>query len=166
LCARLRRGTRLLVLSVLLLAGVGAVGQAVGWVLLTTTLGPTAYLLIAHPQTEAARVRSSVLGHACATACGLTCLAAFGLWRHSSVVEQRHGTWRQTGAQALAVGMTLLLLVLVNAHHPPAASTALLIASGVARPGPPLYGMLTGIALLIAAASLLSHTAVMAASKE
>ncbi|WSR61341.1 HPP family protein [Streptomyces sp. NBC_01198] len=134
--------------------------------LLTTTLGPTAYLLLAHPQTEAAQIRRSVLGHAGATVCGLACLAVFGLWRHPSIIEQQHDTWRQIGAQALAVGLTLLVLVLLNAHHPPAASTALLIASGVARPGPPLYGMLTGIALIIAAATLLSRVSATATGQD
>ncbi|WP_306192745.1 HPP family protein [Streptomyces sp. MK5] len=155
--ARLRSGGKLFVLAAALLAGVGAVGQPVGWILLTTTLGPTAYLLLAHPQTEAARLRCCLLGHACATASGLGCLAAFGLWHYPSVIEGQHGTWRQIIAQALAVGLTLLLLVLLDAHHPPAASTALLIASGLARPGPPLYGMLTGLALLFAGVALLSR---------
>ncbi|MFD8965595.1 HPP family protein [Streptomyces sp. NPDC059568] len=155
--ARLRTGARLFLLSATALVIVGAIGQAVGWVLLTTTLGPTAYILLAHPHTEAAQVRSSVLGHTCATASGLLCLAAFGLWPYPSTVGQRTDSWHQIGAEALAVGLTLFLLVLLNAHHPPAAATALLITSGIARPGPPLYGMLTGLALLIAAAALLSH---------
>ncbi len=155
--ARLRTGVRLFVLSAAALVVVGAVGRTLEWVLLTTTLGPTAYILLAHPHTEAAQVRSSVLGHTCATASGLLCLAVFGLWRYPSVAEQRTDTWRQIGAQALAVGLTLFLLVLLNAHHPPAAATALLITSGIARPGPPLYGMLTGLALLITAAALLSR---------
>ncbi|MFJ9210021.1 HPP family protein [Streptomyces sp. NPDC102264] len=155
--ARLRTGVRLFVLSAAALVVVGAVGRTLEWVLLTTTLGPTAYILLAHPHTEAAQVRSSVLGHTCATASGLLCLAVFGLWRYPSIAEQRTDTWRQIGAQALAVGLTLFLLVLLNAHHPPAAATALLITSGIARPGPLLYGMLTGLALLITAAALLSH---------
>ncbi|MET8965869.1 HPP family protein [Streptomyces sp. NPDC004074] len=155
--ARLRSGSRLFVLAGALLAGVGVVGQSVGWVLLTTTLGPTAYLLLAHPQTESAQLRCCLLGHACATVSGLACLAAFGLWHNPPTIEQPHGTWRQIAAQALAVALTLLLLVLLDAHHPPAASTALLIASGLARPGPPLYGMLTGLVLLFVGVALLSR---------
>lgn len=155
--ARLRTGTRLLVLSAVALVAVGAVGQGIEWMLLTTTLGPTAYILLAHPHTEAAQVRSSVIGHTGAAACGLACLAAFGLWDQQSTAARESDTWRQIGAQALAVGVTLFLLVVLKAHHPPAAATALLITSGIARPGPPLYGMLTGLALLIAAAAVLSR---------
>ncbi|MFH8811643.1 HPP family protein [Streptomyces hygroscopicus] len=150
-------GRRLFLTSAVLLAVVGAVGQGAGWVLLTTTLGPTAYMLLAQPESEAARLRNSSLGHATATACGLACLAVFGLWQQPSVVEQKRDTWSQIGAQALAVGLTVLLLELFRAQHPPAAATALLITSGIARPGPPLYGMLTGLALLIACAALLAR---------
>ncbi|WP_245738457.1 HPP family protein [Streptomyces sparsogenes] len=149
-------GRRLFLTSAALLAAMGAIGQGAGWIMLTTTLGPTAYVLLAHPESEAARLRNSSLGHAAATACGLACLAVFGLWQHPSVVEQKHDTWPQIGAQALAVGLTLLLLELLEAQHPPAAATALLITSGIARPGPPLYGMLTGLALLIAGAALIA----------
>ncbi|MET8637629.1 HPP family protein [Streptomyces sp. NPDC004680] len=154
---RLRSGARLLALAVALIAGVGAVGQAIGWVLLTTTIGPTAYLLLVHPQSESARLRCCLLGHACATASGLVCLAAFGLWHHPSAIELHRDNWRQIAAQTLAVGMTILLLVLLNANHPPAASTALLIASGLARPGPPLYGMLTGLVLLFVGVAVVSR---------
>ncbi len=157
--ARLVAGARLFFLSAFLLAGIGAFGRVVGWVALTTTLGPTAYLLLAHPGSVGARLRSAVLAHASAVAAGLACLAAFGLWDHPSIVVQNHDTARQIGAQALAVGLTLFLLEMLDAHHPPAAATALLITSGISRPGPPLYGMLTGLALVLAIAPLLARAA-------
>ncbi|WP_073947390.1 HPP family protein [Streptomyces kebangsaanensis] len=153
---RLGGGLRLLVLSALLLAGVGAVGRLVGWIVLTTTLGPTAYLLLAHPRSVSARLRSAVTGHALAVAVGLACLAVFGLWTHPSTAAEQHDTGAQIGAQALSVGLTLFLLHVCEAHHPPAAATTLLITSGISRPGPPLYGMLTGLALVLVIAPLMS----------
>lgn len=149
-------GRRLFLASAVLLAVVGAIGQGGGWVTLTPTLGPTAYVLLVHPESEAARLRNSSLGHLVAAACGLACLAVFGLWQHPSVAEQKYDTWPQIGAQALAVGLTLLVLELIDAQHPPAAATTLLITSGIARPGPPLYGMLVGLLLLIAGAALIA----------
>ncbi|MEV6791920.1 HPP family protein [Streptomyces sp. NPDC051320] len=153
---RLLGGVRLFLLSALLLAGVGAIGHLIGWVALTTTLGPTAYLLLAHPESVQARLRGAVTGHALAVAVGLACLAVFGLWSHPSIAEQQQDTVRQIGAQAVAVGLTLFLLHVCDAHHPPAAATALLISSGISRPGPPLYGMLTGLALVLAIAPVLA----------
>ncbi|WP_234367311.1 MULTISPECIES: HPP family protein [Streptomyces] len=149
---------RLFVLSSLLLAGVGAIGHIIGWVALTTTLGPTTYLLLAHPDSVSARLRSAVTGHVLAVGIGLACLAAFGLWNHPSIVEPHQDTPRQIGAQALAAGLTLFLLHMCGAHHPPAAATALLITSGISRPGPPLYGMLAGLALVLAIAPLLASS--------
>lgn len=150
-------GLRLFILAAALVATVGAVGQGVGLVMLTTAVGPTAYILLAAPGNESTRLYNALLGHACATVCGLAFLAAFGLWNAPSVPARHHETWPQIGAQALAVGTTLLLLALLDAHHAPAATTALLITSGIARPGPPLYGMLAGLALLIAGAAVLAR---------
>ncbi|MER7895783.1 HPP family protein [Streptomyces sp. NPDC096046] len=153
---RVFSGARLFLLSALLLAGIGACGRLIGWVALTTTIGPTAYLLLAHPGTLVSRWRAAVVGHSSAVGIGLACLAAFGLWRHPSIVERQQDTAAQIGAQALAVGLTLFTLHLLDAHHAPAAATALLITSGISRPGPPLYGMLTGLALVLTVAPLLS----------
>ncbi|MFG3120101.1 HPP family protein [Streptomyces sp. NPDC048197] len=149
-------GVRLFLLSALLLAGVGMIGRAVGWVALTTTLGPTAYLLLAHPESESARLRSAVTGHGLAVAVGLASLAAFGLWSHPSIAEQHQETVLQICAQAVGVGLTLFLLHVCDAEHPPAAATTLLITSGICRPGPPLYGLLLGLALVLVLAPVLA----------
>ncbi|PWI44477.1 HPP family protein [Streptomyces sp. ICBB 8177] len=154
---RLAVSVRLFVLSAVLLAGVGALGHGLGWVVLTTTVGPTAYVLLAHPDTAGSRVRNAVVGHASAVACGLALLAVFGLWNHASVAQTNHDTPAQIAAEALAAAATLFCLTLLDAHHPPAAATALLIASGIARPGPPLYGMLVGLAVTVVAASALTR---------
>ncbi|MGW0086410.1 HPP family protein [Streptomyces sp. NPDC003393] len=155
---RLSAGGRLLFLSAALLMATGLIGHGIGWILLTTTLGPTACLLLAHPDRTGPRVRDAVLAHASATACGLACLAIFGLWDQPSALERHHDTLPQLGAQALAVGVTLLILTLLCAHHPPAAATGLLITSGITRPGPLLYGMLTGLAIVICGSALLAKT--------
>lgn len=155
--ARLLAGARLLVLGGGLLACVGFIGHGLQQVLLTTTLGPTAYLLLAHPDSEQAHLRSALLGHGAAVVCGLGCLAAFGLWSHPSIAQTHHDTSPQIWAQAAAVGLTLFFLTVLRAHHPPAAATALLITSGIARPGSGLPGMLIGLGLLIAFAALLSR---------
>jgi hypothetical protein len=154
---RLEVGVRLFVLSGCLLAVIGFISRASGWMLLTSTVGPTAYVLLAHPTSAAAKLRSALIGHGCAIVCGLGCLAAFSLWNHPSVAQLNKDTPAQVGAQAVAVGATLLLLTLLDAHHPPAAATALLITSGIARPGPLLSGMLVGLAAVLAAAFLLAR---------
>jgi hypothetical protein len=153
---RLAQGVRLLVVSAAALTAVGFLGHGIDLVLLTATLGPTAYMLIAQPDHELTTIRNALLGHGTAIACGLALLAAFGLWNHPSVAVTHRDTSAQILAQAIALGATLLLLTLLDAHYPPAAATALLITSGIAAPVRPLAGMLVGLCVLIGLAALLS----------
>lgn len=140
---------RFLVLVGVSLAVVGVAGHFLDWPLLTTTLGPTAYVFAAHPHSEAARRQNAVIGHAVAIAAGLFCLAVFGLWSHPSIVAQHHLLLVQVGAAALAGALTVAGLELSHAHHAPAGATALLVATGISKPGPPLYGLLIGLSFLL-----------------
>lgn len=116
---RARAALRLLLLGTLVLFVVGVASRFIQWSLLTAALGPTLYVFLAHPDSETARLRAAVIGH--------------------------------------AVGATLGILELTNTHHAPAASTALLVATGLARPGAPLYGLLIGLAGVIALGPLLGR---------
>jgi hypothetical protein len=69
--------------------------------------------------------------------------------------QRGHVTALQAVAAAIGVGITLLLLQLAGSHHAPAASTVLLITTGLARPGRPLLGLIVGLALVLAASPLL-----------
>ena len=104
--------------------------------LLTAALGPTIYVLVAHPDSEAAHVRNAVIGHASGIGSGLLALAAFGLWDAPSVNQIGHSSFSQAGANGLAVALTLISLHIFNAHHAPAAATTVLIATGLAHRGP------------------------------
>lgn len=154
---RTRVAIRLLVMAVLLLGVIGLAGHFLKLTLLASSLGPTAYVLLAHPHSVTARLRNGVIGHAAAVAWGLACLAVLGLWHHPSVVQQGHASLAQVAASALATGLTLATLEVLNAHHAPAAATALLITSGIAHPGPPLYGLLIGLAAVFAAGPMLTR---------
>ena len=61
------------------MGAVGIAGRWLAWPLLTSTVGPTAYVFAAHPHSEAARFRNALIGHGVAIACGLGALALFGL---------------------------------------------------------------------------------------
>lgn len=147
--ARCRVGLRIFVLMGASLVIVGVVGHFVGWALLATALGPTGYVFAAHPETEAARRRNALVGHVVAVGSGLFCLAVFGLWAHASIAQQSHLSLAQVGAAALSGALTVAILEILDTHHAPAGATALLIATGIARPGRPLYGLLVGLGMLI-----------------
>ena len=155
-------GLRFALLAGALLAAIGAAGhlvgtQAIGATWLTTSLGPTAYVLLAHPRSVTSRLRNGLLGHATGVLAGLGALAVFGLWSAPSVAETHQESVAQIGAQAVAIAMTLLVLTTADAHHAPAGATALLVASGIARPGPALLSLIIGLAIVLAVAPLLAR---------
>ncbi len=155
--ARLTLGVRYLILSGILVGAVGLAGRFLTWPLLTSTIGPTAYVFAAHPDTEPARFRNALAGHGVAFLCGLAALAAFGLTRYPSISTTGSPSLRQVGAAVTGVGLTVLLLELVGSHHAPAAATALLITTGLAKPGAPLIGLAVGLAIVIALGPLVGR---------
>ena len=141
---------RCLSLTGLLVGVVGLAGRWLAWPLLTSTVGPTAYLFATHPRTEPARLRNAVIGHVVAMGVGLRTLSGVRARHHPSVSRVGTPSWRQVFASAIAVGSTMAVLELLHSHHAPAAATALLITTGLARPGAPLIGLVLGLAIVIA----------------
>ncbi|MGH9096225.1 MAG: HPP family protein [Acidimicrobiales bacterium] len=123
----------------------GAADRFLTMPLLTAAIGPTAYVFVAHPHSEASRLRNAVIGHATAIGVGLLALATFGLWNAQSTVAIGHATLAQAGASGMAVAITLGLLHVLHTHHAPAAATTLLVATGLAHPGKPLIGLAVGL---------------------
>ena len=154
---RLTFGVRYLLLTGVLVGAVGLAGRFLSWPLLTSTIGPTAYIFAAHPDSEAARFRNAVAGHSVALGCGLAAVAIFGLTRYPSISSTGSPSLRQVVAAATGVGFTVLLLELVGSHHAPAAATALLVTTGLAKPGTPLIGLVLGLALVIALGPLVGR---------
>lgn len=143
------KALRYLVIAFLLLGAIGVAGHFASTPLLTAALGPTAYVFAAHPGTEAARLRNTTIGHGVAIGVGLAALAAFGLWHHPAISAGAGPTIAQAGAAATAGGITLLGLELAGSHHAPSAASALLVATGLARPGKPLVGLVLGLAIVL-----------------
>ena len=148
---------RYLLLTGVLVGAVGIAGRFLAWPLLTSTVGPTAYVFAAHPRTEAARSRNALVGHGVAIVCGLGALAAFGLVECPSISETGSSSAAQVAAAVLGVGLTVFFLELAGSHHAPSAATALLITTGLAKPGAPLIGLVLGLAIVIALGPLIGR---------
>lgn len=155
--ARFLVALRLLIQSVFVVGVVGVVGYFAGLVMVTSTVGPTAYLMLAHPDEVTARVRNAVAGHGVALGCGLACAAAFGIWQHPPMSRLGDTTLNQVGATALATAVALAGLAVLGSHHAPAAATAVLVSSGIARPGRPLFGLVAGLVLVMVLAPVLAR---------
>lgn len=155
LSPRSRNALRLMIGAGLGTLILGLLDWAAHLPLLTATVGPTIYVFVAHPRSETAKLRNALIGHTTAIAVGVAVIAAFGLWHAQNPVKSGHVTVLQAAAAAIGVGITLLLLELAGSHHAPAASTVLLITTGLAEPGRPLLGLVVGLALVLAVSPLL-----------
>ncbi len=155
--ARALAACRYLLVTGVLVGVVGVAGRYLSLPLLTSTLGPTAYVFAAHPHSEPARFRNAALGHAVAVGAGLASLSAFGLLHAPSVSTAGAPTLQQAAAAAAAAGFTVFVLAILRSHHAPAAATALLIATGLARPGRPLIGLVLGLAIVVTAGPLIGR---------
>ncbi|MGC1184300.1 MAG: HPP family protein [Candidatus Dormiibacterota bacterium] len=154
---RVGTALRYFLLTAVLVGVVGLAGRLLAWPLITSTVGPTAYVFAADPQSEAARRRNAIIAHGIAICVGVASLAVFGLLRHPSVSVLGAPSWSQIGAAALATGLTLFLLQLAGSHHAPAAATALLVSTGLAKPGPGLIGLVLGLSVVIALGPLMGR---------
>ncbi len=150
-------GLRYLLLTGALVGAVGIAGRFLAWPLLTSTVGPTAYVFAAHPRSENSRFRNALVGHGVAIGCGLAALAVFGLVRYPSVSQTGSPSAAQVAASVLGVGLTVFLLELAGSHHAPSAATALLITTGLAKPGSPLIGLVLGLAVVISLGPLIGR---------
>jgi CBS-domain-containing membrane protein len=90
---------------------------------IVAALGASSFIVFAMPKTVAAEPRRLIGGHIIGILCGLACY--YG-WHHTSVggffdtIEFLH--WLPA---AIAVGLSILLMTILNFEHPPAAGTAL-----------------------------------------
>ena len=113
------------------------------------SVAPTAYELFFRPRSEASTPHNTILGHLIGIVCGY----GFFLLLHApgpTSLQKTNFDWRTVAAATLAMGFTAALMILLNASHPPAGSTTLIVALGlVVRPA--YLGILELAVVLLAA---------------
>ena len=140
---------RCLCLTALLVGVAGLAGRWLASPLLSPARLAPRPTVAAHPRTEPARLRNAAVGHAVALGFGLERARALRLGTPPVRVRAGMPSWRQVLASAAAVGLTMSVLELLHSHHAPAAATALLITTGLAKPGAPLIGLVVGLAIVV-----------------
>ena len=123
---------------------------------LVSSLGATTFIVFAMPHSRTARARSLLGGYLLGTLCGTLCSLA----AHGAALGVAIGLTARTQVLifgALAVGLTILAMVSMDAEHPPAAGLAL---GFVADPWSwtTIVSVLAAIALLTLSKHLLRHT--------
>ena len=153
---RLGGGVYAFVLCLAVLAAAGCAGLLLRQPLLFPSLGPTVMLFFETPRERPAAPRSTLLGHGVALLAGAACLAALGLTDHPSVLQEGL-TGRRTVAAALSVALTALVLKLLDAPHPPAGATTLLVSLGLLTSASELLSVAAGVVLVTVLAVALNR---------
>ena len=94
------------------------------------SLGPTAFLLFFSPTAASASPRNTLLGHAIGIVCGYGALLSLGL-EHAAPAIMTGVDDPRILAAALSLAFTGALMILLDATHPPAGATTLIISLGI-----------------------------------
>src|SRR5215210_3609836 len=114
----------------LLVGLVGVAGMLVGRPWLLPSLGPTAYLQAATPVHPSARAWNTIVGHVAGLVAGFVAVAVLNAWQAPNPLVDHELVGIRVAAAAIALALTVLLAEGLQASHPPAAATALLVALG------------------------------------
>lgn len=113
-----------------LLLLVGGLGLVTHQPWLFPSLGPTAYMQATHPNDRVSSFYNVVVGHVVGLFAGYASVLAFAAAKAPVVLGSGQITPARVGAAVLALALTVLFGKLLDAVHPPAASTTLLVALG------------------------------------
>jgi CBS-domain-containing membrane protein len=122
------------------------------------SLGPTAFLFFFSPTAPTASPRNTIIGHAVGIGCGYGALMAFGL-QHAPPAMATGVDVPRIGAAALSLAATGALMILLEAAHPPAGATTLIISLGIVTRPFHLAVIEIAVALLTVQAFLINRMA-------
>ncbi len=108
---------------------VGILAAVIHQPLVFPSLGPTAFLSAYRPLAKPSAPRSIVLGHLIGVISGYAALFPFGRQHSGSALEAGLPA-AAVAAAALSLALTASLMVWLDAPHPPAAATTLIISLG------------------------------------
>lgn len=137
-------------LSIGLMSGLAAITNSP---FVFPSLGPTAFLFFYTPTAPSASPRNTLAGHAIGIGAGYLSLVVTGLTQAGPAFAVGV-TWPRIIANALSLGLTSGVMVLLRVPHPPAGATALIISLGLlARPWQ--LGLLMGAVVLLTLQALI-----------
>ena len=122
------------------------------------SLGPTAYLLFFTPLGRTSSPRNTVFGHAIGLICGY---AAFVVTGAGAIPFGEHPGifWPRVLAAALSLSATGAFMVLLDASHPPAGATTLIVSLGIISKPRELAVIELEVFLLVAQALVINRLA-------
>ncbi len=126
----------------------GSISLIAGQPWLFPSLGPTAYLQVEKPGLKSARLYNTIMGHYIGIIAGLIGIAIFGLWTVPSVIVSQYLLPAWVGAATIAVFLTIVINILLDSSHPPAAATTLLVSLGAFRTPSQILALIIGVLII------------------
>lgn len=132
----------------LLIGAIGLLASGFDLAMLFPPLGATAFLLLHRPEAPPASPRCTVYGHAIAMLVGAAAHSVCGcdVLPAAALAQMDFG---HAAAAALALGGTAALMELLNAPHPPAGATTVVVALGQLRGYDQLLVALGAVVVLV-----------------
>jgi CBS-domain-containing membrane protein len=130
--------------TIAILAGLAMVTRAP---FVFPSLGPTAFLFFFTPTSPTASPRHTIYGHAIGIACGYGALWLTGL-EHAPAALAIGVSFQRVLAAALSLAFTGSLMILLQAAHPPAGATTLIVSLGIVTRPPHLVLIEIAVGLL------------------
>jgi CBS-domain-containing membrane protein len=124
--------------------------------LIFPSLGPTAYLFFEQTHEPPSSPRNALIGHAVAILSGAFCLFLFGLLDNASTLQEGV-TPARVGAAALSLAITGAVLLLLDAQHPPAGATVLVVSLGFLQTPGEMAALMAGVVLLTLACWIINR---------
>lgn len=137
---------------------VGGLSLLAGMAWLFPSLGPTIYLQTQKPAEPASRFLNIVLGHLLGLAAGFAGVFLFNAFNDPVTLQAKQLTAGRLGASVVALALTLLLTLLLKAHHPPAGATTLLTALGSIQTMQNSLNLMIGVLIIASAGELIRKT--------
>jgi len=125
----LARSVRAAVFATLAAALVGAIAWKTGMPFLFPALGASAFIVFALPQSPAAAPRNVIVAQFVGAATGWLCIRACSVDPSGATLSHLFGL-PHILATSLSLGVTTLLMLLLDAPHPPAGATTLIVSLG------------------------------------
>jgi CBS-domain-containing membrane protein len=144
-------------IGILLAAGIAGIAALVfRQPLLFPSVGPSAYLAFETPTDSAATPRNALIGHGLALLVALGALQIFGMANHPSALAEGM-TLNRLLAAVLALAVTSAILVLLDAMHPPAGATSLIVTLGLLKGLQGALVIAIGVLIVVLASALINR---------